>query len=158
MMNSTDPTCPRCSVALQPERASFGTMWQCPACNGRAVGLPVLRELFTADSINPLWLHAIEGKGRPGGACPSCRNVMTEVGFSDASAVGVDVCRLCQFVWFDVRELDRLNPRPLEEIKTLPEGARELMAMARLDQIAREETSRVSAECWQRIATWLVSA
>lgn len=160
-MDSPDPICPRCNLALRPERGSFGIMWPCIACAGCAVGLPVLRELFTPDSINPLWLHAIDGKGQPGGACPSCRNVMTEVELSEDSAVKVDVCRLCQFVWFDVRGMDRLNPRPIKEplnerTETLPVRARELMATARVDQIAREAESKKAAEGWRRVAIRLV--
>ena len=77
---------------------------------------------------------------------------MIEVAPLDASKVSVDVCRLCQFVWFDLREMDGLKPLPVKErVETLPERARELIAMARADQIAREEESKFATERWRSI-------
>lgn len=152
-MDTSDLTCPRCRTVLRPQSASFGTLWQCPDCNGRAVGLAVLRTLFTPESINPLWLQTIDGKGQPGGACPSCRNTMIEVALSDAPRVGIDVCRLCQFIWFDVHEMEGLAPQSdAEKARALSERARATQkAMARTAEFVKENDARIAAERWRLI-------
>lgn len=115
MTNKTETKCPRCDVALQPHSVTAGTFWKCDGCGGGGVGLAVLRVAFTPESINPLWLNAIDGGGAPGCACPSCRNSMIEVPLPGSSELKVDVCRLCQFVWFDIREAGGLIPRSAKE-------------------------------------------
>ncbi len=80
----------------------------------RVTAVELLRRMFTPDSINTLWRHAISGKEPPSArACPSCRRAMLEVALSDTDTVRVDVCRLCHFVWFDAHETESLVARPL---------------------------------------------
>jgi hypothetical protein len=51
---------------------------------------------------------------------------MIEVELSERATVDVDVCRLCHFVWFDMREVETLNPRPLPAAAPeMPRAARE---------------------------------
>ncbi len=107
--------CPRCNLPLKEARMSHGVFWACDKCGGRAVGLELLRRTFTPESINPLWLHAISGAGKIGPRCPSCRRPMIDVALSENTAVNVDVCRLCHFVWFDTHEVETLVPRPLPQ-------------------------------------------
>ena len=126
-------------------------------CSGRAVTLELLRNTFTSASINPLWLHAVRGEGRPGRHCPSCRNVMTQVDLSENKAVNVDVCRICHFVWFDSHEIERLTPsRP-----TGPQNSRRKFARcSRWLKIERIERDRQGSdvdsappdEWWKNIA------
>jgi Zn-finger nucleic acid-binding protein len=77
---------------------------------------------------------------------------MTEVPLSNSSGIRVDVCRICQFIWFDIRENDALIPRPVPEPPpVLTERAMELMAMARVDQINRERGEKSKADRWRAI-------
>ena len=55
--------CPACRIPLTEIRTGNGIIWRCEKCDGRAVGLQLLRRTFTPESINPLWLHAIHNEG-----------------------------------------------------------------------------------------------
>jgi ribosomal protein L37AE/L43A len=46
--------CPACRIPLTEMRTGNGIIWRCEKCDGRAVGLQLLRRTFTAESINPL--------------------------------------------------------------------------------------------------------
>jgi Zn-finger nucleic acid-binding protein len=158
MSSHTDTKCPRCDVVLQPGVAPFGTFWKCHSCGGRGVGLAVLRVVFTPESINPLWLSAVNSEGRGGQAgcaCPSCRNRMVEVPLTGSSTIQVDVCRLCQFVWFDVREGEELIPRSVkEQQQALSEAMGDRGGPVR-EELIRDMDAKTSAERWRLIATAL---
>src|SRR4029450_9366866 len=83
--------CPRCNLPLTQVRMSNGLFWACDTCGGRAGGLELLRRTFTPESINPLWLHAINGEGKTGCRCPSCAHAMLQVALSENAGVNVDV-------------------------------------------------------------------
>ena len=103
-----------------------------------AVNIELLRRTFTPESINPLWLHAIRNEGKSSCACPSCKNPMIEVALSDQD-VNVDVCRPCHFIWFDVREVENLVPRPVPPAPPeVPQKVREIIAIERVKQLAEE--------------------
>jgi len=149
--------CPRCDLPLRPEQTTGGVFWGCGNCGGRGVTLELLRHMFTPASINPLWLHAIRGEGTPGDRCPSCRNAMTQVALSEKATVKVDVCRICHFVWFDPHEIETLTPQKSNDRSELPQKAREILAQARIEQIAKEAQgpdfdSAPPDEWWKSIA------
>ncbi len=152
--------CPRCNLPLKEARMSRGVFWACDKCGGRAVGLELLRRTFTPESINPLWLHAISGEGKIGPRCPSCRRPMIDVALSENTAVNVDVCRLCHFVWFDTHEVETLVPRPLPQTAPeVPQKARELLAVAKVQELAEEARgtdfdSSPPDEFWKSIAAF----
>jgi len=93
-------------------RAGTGIIWRCEKCDGRAVGLQLLRRAFTPASINPLWLHAIHNEGSIARPCPSCGNSMIEVALDSSNGIRIEVCRICEFVWFDAGETQPLQLRP----------------------------------------------
>ena len=59
MADDTPLICPRCKLPLEEARTSGGVFWACNVCGGRAVTIELLRNRFTPESINPLWLHAM---------------------------------------------------------------------------------------------------
>src|SRR5438094_1609582 len=124
----------------------------------RALTVELLRRTFRPESINPLWLHAISGKGKSERLCPSCRNPMLEVALSGSAQVAVDVCQHCHFVWFDAHEMDTLAPRQSPvSVSELPQKARELIAIEKVKQIAEEARgtdfdSAPPDEAWKQIA------
>lgn len=136
MVGDRDLICPRCSLPLKQEQVARRNFWVCDNCSGRAVTLELLRQTFTPASINPLWLHAIRGEGTTGCRCPSCRNAMTQVDLSENTAVNVDVCRICHFVWFDSHEIERLVPQPSKAAPEISKKHRETLALAELERIA----------------------
>jgi len=70
MTTDTALICPRCELPLKEVRTSGGVFWACGNCGGRAATIELLRNRFTSESINPLWLHAMRGEGRSGVPCP----------------------------------------------------------------------------------------
>src|SRR5205823_12725464 len=138
-------------------------IWRCEKCDGRAVGLQLLRRTFTPESINPLWLHAIHNEGSSARPCPSCGNAMIEVALASSSGIRVEVCRICEFVWFDSGETQTLQARPLPKPKpqvVLPQKAREAIALAKVQQLAEQARgpdfdSAPPDEWWKSMAAFL---
>jgi len=162
--STPDLICPRCSSRLERVQTEHGIFWRCSSCGGRAVGVELLRRTFTPESINPLWLHAINQPGDTGATCPSCQNAMTQVNLSDDSNIRVDVCKRCHFVWFDTGETDTLVPQIPKPDKNapppMPQKARELLALAKVEQLSRDAEgsdfdSEPPTEWWQIIAGYL---
>lgn len=163
-------TCPRCRRHLERVDSPRGAQWRCPACEGRAVTIPVLRRMARADYVNQLW-WAAKDLPRPGGGppCPLCDNAMTVVQNLSASgdekeAIHVDVCKCCHTVWFDTHELDHVLasvelPPERKEGPELSDRAKEVLALAEIERI-RERADREDAvqgappaEGWQTILT-----
>jgi membrane associated rhomboid family serine protease/Zn-finger nucleic acid-binding protein len=155
--------CPRCNLPLKEVRTSSGVLYACDGCGGRAVTIELLRKRFTAESINPLWLHAMRGEGRVGLPCPSCRQPMIDVALSDRAEINVDVCKHCHFIWFDAHEVDTLVPRqpkPAPVAPELPQKAREILAMAEVERLSKQAEgsdldSAAPEESWKQIAGFL---
>jgi Zn-finger nucleic acid-binding protein len=153
-----DLLCPACRIPLAEMRTGKGILWHCEKCDGRAVSLGLLRDIFTPESINPLWLHAIHTEGQRARPCPSCGNAMIEVALGGTSDIRVEVCRICEFVWFDAGETQTLQACPLPK-KPVPlsQEAREAIAIAKVQAMA-EEALRSNFESappdkWKQVAT-----
>jgi membrane associated rhomboid family serine protease/Zn-finger nucleic acid-binding protein len=153
--------CPRCNMPLNEMRTSGGVLYACDGCGGRAVTIELLRKRFTPESINPLWLHAMQEQGRIGLPCPSCRQPMIDVALSDQAKINVDVCQHCHFVWFDAHEVDTLVPRQAEPAAPeLPQKAREMLAIAEVERLSKQADgsdfdSTAPEESWKQIAAFL---
>jgi membrane associated rhomboid family serine protease/Zn-finger nucleic acid-binding protein len=163
MPEDTPLTCPRCNVPLKEVRTSGGVLYACDLCGGRAVTIELLRKRFTPESINPLWLHALQGQGGIGLPCPMCRQPMIDVALSDQAEINVDVCQHCHFIWFDAYEVDTLVPRqpePAPVAPELPQKAREMLAMAEVERLSKQAEgsdfdSAAPDESWKQIAGFL---
>ena len=154
--------CPACRIPLTEMRTGTGIIWRCEKCDGRAVGLQLLRRTFTPESINPLWLHAIHNEGIGARPCPSCSNPMIEVALDSSSGTKLEVCKICEFVWFDKGETQPLQvrPPPKPPPALLPQKAREAIALARVQQLAEQARgpdfdSAPPDEWWKSIAAFL---
>jgi Zn-finger nucleic acid-binding protein len=144
MADDTSLTCPPCNVPLKEVRTSGGVFYACDGCGGRALTIELLRKRFTAESINPLWSHAIRGQGRIGLPCPLCRQPMFAVALSDRAEVNVDVCQRCHFIWFDAHEVETLVPRqPERPAAELPQKAREMLAIAEVERLSKQAEARI---------------
>lgn len=58
----------------------------------------------------------------------------------------VEVCRPCQFIWFDVAEFEALPPAPPPAEDVLPQAAREQLALWRVQQLAERAQRENFAE------------
>ncbi len=135
-------SCPRCNRSLVRTQTPGGILFVCPDCQGRAVGLAVVRKLKRRGELKELWGRVIRGEGGRGVACPICRRPTLEVGVPVASQeVHLDVCKSCQFIWFDPKELEQLptGPRQESDEERLPARVREQMAMADIELVAQKQ-------------------
>ena len=135
-------SCPRCKNRLVRTQTPDGLFFVCPNCRGRAVGLSVVRKLKRRGELKELWGRVSQGEGSRGVGCPICRKPMVDVPVPvESRQVRLDVCRSCQFIWFDPDELEQLpaRPRQASEEERLPEKVREQMAMRDIELVARKE-------------------
>ncbi len=154
--------CPNCKttrlVKLQNE---YGFFWGCPKCDGRAVNLSLLRKKFSHKFLANLWGMAYERKGPFSRRCPMCGKHMNEIS-AETGTPKLDVCKACQFVWFDPKEYEQipLEPIPPPETKLkdlLPLEAREKLALREVQRIEDEARSSDSNfgdapdESWKNI-------
>lgn len=138
--------CPNCHGRLARTQNELGVYWVCPECGGRAVNLAVLRKAVAGEFVSRVWGLARDGIGTPGRRCPTCDLPMLEVAVSPAEdSLKLDVCRRCQFVWFDPGELESAPPAPPQPRKPdefddskLPQAAREAIAMYQVQKIAEQ--------------------
>lgn len=94
-------SCPGCGQALTQAQGPLGMYWQCPACGGRLVALPVLRKTVSRAAVGEIWGQAIGGESVPGRACPECGQTMRQVCAAAAgNTIQVDICTHCTMVWF----------------------------------------------------------
>ena len=152
--------CPNCTGSLERQATCHGAAWMCPLCNGIAINTTVLRKAIRPEAINEAWKAAWEGTSRPGRNCPSCCRPMAEVPITlPGRKIPVDVCRSCQFFWFDPGELESmpLAPKPPRPDDHLPQATREaiaIMEVQRMAEDAREGDDGPDAE-WESIPALL---
>lgn len=141
MVNTSTMTCPGCEQPLQMVGDPGKRVFNCESCGGLAVVLSVLRKIAPDELVNELWRHT-RATTDPGRRCPSCSQSMALVGMGYGNSLELDVCRVCQIVWFDLGELAVFSPlpKPDEQNWQMPQNARILLAQAKLDQIRREVT------------------
>jgi membrane associated rhomboid family serine protease len=131
--------CPHCRANLESHRARAGLLWICPDCQGRAITLPVLRNLVQPPVVSQIWGQLLADGAASRHPCPVCLRPMRALIHSDAEAtLELDACRGCQLIWFDARELAQLPARPPPEKPrelVLPPHLREKLALAKIEKI-----------------------
>jgi Zn-finger nucleic acid-binding protein len=120
--------CPTCEVELQKGRIDAVEVDECPQCNGVWFDGGELRE--AKDQTDPdlawmdfeLWMHQdrfkVEEKEKN---CPKCEVGMVTVDYNDTK-VEIDHCILCEGVWLDGGEFQKIIDSLTEELleKDLP--------------------------------------
>jgi membrane associated rhomboid family serine protease/Zn-finger nucleic acid-binding protein len=134
-------TCPNCGHRLNKTFNAHGVHWTCDRCAGRAVGIALLRYARGDEAVR----HLLRATSQPGVAegksCPVCSKATREVVVPEGFVV--DVCRPCNFVWFDATEI-ALPPKPVRrppEPKVASEGEirmQQLMARERFKELSKE--------------------
>ncbi len=118
--------------------------WICAGCGGQAVSVALLRHTIGEGRVQTLWAQAIRA-GNNGKSCPICLRAMSPVTMGvPGKELDLNVCKRCEFVWFDACEYEAIPPAPDAnetarlEIAKLPEAAREELAIYRAQQIKDE--------------------
>jgi len=155
-------TCPDCGSGLTRKPDKVGIFWVCQDCGGRAVSVALLRKTIGADRVKAIWSQAIRVPADDGKSCPICSRAMAQVTMGLAgSGLDLDVCKRCEFVWFDPTEYESIPPPPPKpkdpcevDEKDLPQAAREALALYRVQQIAeqaRAEEDATPDEGWKTV-------
>jgi Zn-finger nucleic acid-binding protein len=113
--------CPHCRQSLVCSDRPPLRVWACPACNGCAATLAVLRKAIRYDTLQRVWACTIGHARTSLLPCPSCARAMNSV---PTEGPLIDVCRGCQLVWFDARELEAMPHRSAEELAAEQRAAR----------------------------------
>ena len=102
--------CPRCAAPLDERLTEVGIAYICPKCQGRMVGMPVLRNAGASEGfLRSLWSAARREDAPRRFKCPHCSRPMSQVAAQARDGeLEVDVCCPCNAVWFDRNELDRV--------------------------------------------------
>jgi len=130
-------TCPRCREpreALTRCPTKGGVYWKCARCDGRTATIAMLRRATDVDLISQIWAQAQLPEATESLPCPACRASMRAVwlpaGHGNAQ---LDVCPLCQVVWFDKDEFENVPTAagdPAWRDKNIPLEAR--LAMVKM--------------------------
>jgi membrane associated rhomboid family serine protease len=148
--------CPRCRVRLNRAKTEHGMLFCCPRCGGRAVGLPVLRQVGSKEAVRKLWMLAHDGPRTPGAKCPVCDRPATEVALpvrASSPPLRLDVCAGCQFVWFDPRELEQFPAGAADQERPLSPRAREAIALEEVRRV-EEQAERDAYNNSEPDETW----
>ncbi|MCX5676106.1 MAG: rhomboid family intramembrane serine protease [Planctomycetota bacterium] len=102
--------CPRCAAPLDERLTEVGIAYICPKCQGRMVGMPVLRNAGASEGfLRSLWSAARHEDAPRRLKCPHCLRPMSQVAAQARDGeLEVDICCPCNAVWFDRKELDRV--------------------------------------------------
>jgi len=145
--------CPICKTRLVRTENEHGVFWVCAACGGRAVNVPVLRKTVLRDYVNELWLSARKSTAISERACPACSHQMTQVSVSQGhDPLTLDVCKTCEFVWFDPKEFEATPHVPAQEgaEAALPLEARKSFAIGQVETFGRIP-DHAPAEWWKLV-------
>lgn len=117
-------TCPKCETLLKKTITDKGLLWLCETCAGVAVNVAVLRRYIDVKVVKEFWYKATN-EGRPSERkCPSCKQELKEftVGKYNRKAQ-LDLCKMCQLIWFDRNELEMFRCVEKSEPETKPQVA-----------------------------------
>lgn len=121
--------CPACGAVLAQVDYEGVRIWACNACGGRLGGSEQIAKILARREVgfddeqrriaedvlargDELRRAARLARGRPGVSltpCPRCGRVMMRKHFSYDHAVEIDVCAVCDLLWFERDELEVLQ-------------------------------------------------
>ncbi len=158
-------SCPACRKPLDRVKIEQGLVWACQSCGGHASTVTILRKNIDGPFVSRLWTQVVEGRWlreRPDRPCPACAKPMGEITEETVTGpVEIDVCRPCQFFWFDLGETEQLPAAAVAEPgakSELDPRVREAVALAEIEIIRkRYENADLGSDVpdawWKVLAT-----
>ncbi len=148
--------CPKCNVSLKRVKGVPGIHWVCTTCDSRSSMIALLRKTVPTAIVNNLWKTAKTGKYPRHRECPACNNLMAEIPVAVPDGIqSLDVCTVCQFVWFDKGEFKTLPDvsNGYQNQPPLSDEAREKLARWELEKLKEKERME-SANSGQPVEDW----
>ncbi len=110
------------------------------------MGIGLLRKTIDPEAMTAIWAQTYTGGSEPGRACAICLLPMVQVAVElKDHPLDLDVCKKCEFVWFDAGEFEVIppppaKPRPLGQLDeaAMSPAAREALALAQVREIAEQ--------------------
>ncbi len=117
-------TCPKCETLLKKTVTEKGMLWLCETCAGVAVNVAVLRRYIDVKVVKEFWFKATNESRPSEKKCPSCTQTLKAftVGEYNRKAQ-LDLCKMCQLIWFDRNELEMFQRVKTCEPDTKPQVA-----------------------------------
>jgi Zn-finger nucleic acid-binding protein len=135
-----------------------GAIWVCEKCAGAAANLAVLRKRLKAGLVSDFWRKVLADSVPSQRPCPSCGESMRGFQVSlDGHPVNLDLCKKCEFVWFDKGELEAL-PKALPQVDGVTQEARQRMADAIFNVQLKNELDDQSDREVDRVEYWTGTA
>jgi len=127
-------SCAKClGLELVRIEGGPGISFVCPKCQGKMIGIGVLRQLLPKPVVNTLWQAAISSPTSGSARCPGCTMSMQTFTTPVKGVTStLDVCKRCYLIWFDDQELEALPKREKTEPELSPE-AKEAMAKVKVE-------------------------
>lgn len=156
-------SCPLGCGPLEPHTTRAGLLWTCKVCHGRAVTMPVLRQIIPPAAARRLWRDLSEQPKAGARLCPVCQKSMHSLLLPNQQiTLEIDACRSCHLFWFDAHELEQapaLQKQGTPEVR-LNSEQREKLALAKIDHIRRQahadhDEGALPEEPWQAAAALL---
>jgi Zn-finger nucleic acid-binding protein len=92
---------------LKQTMTEKGMLWRCDTCAGLAVNVAVLRKCLDTKIVREFWLRATNESQLSERKCPSCMQTLKEFTVGEYNRqVQLDLCKMCQLIWFDRNELE----------------------------------------------------
>ena len=116
-------TCPKCETLLKQTMTETGMLWLCETCAGIAVNVAVLRKCLSVKVVREFWFKATN-EGQPSDRkCPSCAQKLREFTVGEYNRqVQLDLCKMCQLIWFDRNELEMFPKAEKSSGQDMPWG------------------------------------
>ena len=147
------------------QRDANGVTWGCKSCGGRAVGIARLRKTANDAFVREAWRCGVTTSQPSGRACPICTKGMQFVSVEvPHGQLALDLCRRCEFIWFDPSEYERVPPAPPPptapgdfDLSFLPPEARAKAALAMAKEIAdcEKDCNPQPDEEWKTLPAFL---
>ena len=150
--------CPDCHAKLKLDPAPVGALWACARCGGMAVNLAVLRKYLQKDIVKTFWRRMHTGQPCQR-SCPSCRQALRTFSVTvEDLPIHLDLCKVCQLIWFDKGEFGILPPA----LQVLPEdalspAAKEKLALLKIQYAHDQQAGMEKDANWLQMAYMVVS-
>jgi len=133
-------SCPLCRKPLSQQRETVGVIWFCSGCQGRVVGVAVMRQILEKIIVDQLWQQARSVTATSDLCCPGCLSPMSLTPYqTKGKSLSIHVCLMCQFFWLKADAWEGIrnvqNTLGTNVGNAIPSSAQEMLLKLQLEQM-----------------------